>query len=159
MFDVNKKILIVNMLILCMFSLFKVDVYASEEINKHYVGDLLIDSKERLTFQGNGGSVTLDYLSQNRSVEWKVKVYGSYAYEFLGTISIKSMSGVVVKSYPISGMAAGNQSVGGGIDLYYASGLRVGTNYSALMTGWAVNTAGTKFVVDDDVRISFKYGY
>ena len=37
--------------------------------NKHYVGDLLIDSKERLTFQGNGGSVTLDYLSQNRSVE------------------------------------------------------------------------------------------
>ena len=142
MFDVKKKILIVNMLILCMFSLFKVDVYASEEINKHY-----------------GGSVTLDYLSQNRSVEWKVKVYGSYAYEFLGTISIKSMSGVVVKSYPISGMAAGNQSVGGGIDLYYASGLRVGTNYSALMTGWAVNTAGTKFVVDDDVRISFKYGY
>ena len=45
MFDVKKKILIVNMLILCMFSLFKVDVYASEEINKHYVGDLLIDSK------------------------------------------------------------------------------------------------------------------
>ena len=35
MFDVKKKILIVNMLILCMFSLFKVDVYASEEINKH----------------------------------------------------------------------------------------------------------------------------
>ena len=53
MFDVKKKILIVNMLILCMFSLFKVDVYASEEINKHYVGDLLIDTKESLTFQLN----------------------------------------------------------------------------------------------------------
>lgn len=101
------------MFILCMFSFFKVDVDASEEINKHYVRDLLIDSKERLTFQGNGGSVTLDYLSQDKSIEWKVKVYGSYAYEFLGIISIKSMSGTVVKSYPISGMAAGNKSIGG----------------------------------------------
>ena len=119
-------------------------------------GSLLVENiLERATFWGNGGSVTLDYMSSGGYVAWKINPNTPYSYVFSGSLEIRLASNnSLKKSIPIAASGTGSKS--GTVEVYYL-GLKKGTRYKAILKGALTATAGTTMLIDDSVQIEFTY--
>lgn len=150
----RKRKIFISLFSFFVLSLFSVEpsVFASEISDS---GDLIIEKIGRDTFIGNGGSVTLTYMSTDKSVAWKIKPYSNASYTFTGSMEIRLASNNSLKTrVPV--LTSGTGSESGYVPLYYY-GLRVGTMYKAVFNGVLKNSVGTTMLVDDGVEITFAY--
>jgi len=108
-----------------------------------------------MTFIGDGGRCTLDYLSSGRYVAWTVKPDTILPYMFSGEISIYTVS---TGAYRGTGFcSATGFGTGSGIVDVLGMRLNPGTVYRAEFSGTATDATGNIYTVSPFAKISFTY--
>lgn len=106
-----------------------------------------MEAVDKLTFQGNGGTCRLDYMSGSNSVSWGVKLNVGLV-SFSGRISVSGQSpsnSMYSKTYTISGAS-------GVVNLDYS--MPKG-NYIVSISGTAIGVDGKKYTTVPNARLPF----
>lgn len=96
------------------------------------------------TFYGSGGACSLDYMSSNRSIAWRVTPATKQFFTFVGEITIRNGStNNYLTSYSVSGSGTGSVS---GVTPRI-KGMVNGQIYKAVFTGEAMDLSGNIYLV------------